>query len=211
MMQRLPWVVVVVLLVVIVWQQWRIERLVRVAVQGPGTEAVEGVSTSPRTAPPTGAREQAASRVPAGLGGTSTPQPPTSTNRPGDALPTRAGPPDRARLLAERKRSVRELGELETGERMFEELKTVTGDDPEALETLLGLLTREGRLRRQLERKAEDGEISREQLARALEFLELESEGYAERVLEPWQFDRYREVRQSWARGREHPDRDSTD
>jgi hypothetical protein len=94
---------------------------------------------------------------------------------------------------------------------MFEELKIVVGDDQRLLPALLKLLFREGRLRRQLEQQAEEGRITRQTLAKGIEHLRAESEAQAERLLllTRRQCDGYREVRQSWKRGREHPDRDS--
>lgn len=132
-------------------------------------------------------------------------------SQPDGVTETAPGVPDRSRLLRQRAQEVKALEPKETGERMFEELKTVVADDSQRLNELLAILTREGRLRRQLEEKAAAGEITQQTLLNALEHLQLESETQAEGLLTRRQFDRYREVRQSWKRGRAHPDRDSQD
>jgi len=157
-------------------------------------------------APATQAKETAESRAP-------NPPPrhsPTAdASKSGGGLPSRAGRPNVPALLAERREAVRNMGPEETGQRMFEELKIVVGEDQAPLPALVELLVQEGRSRRQLEEQAKAGEITPEALAKGIEHLRSESEAQAESMLTPRQFDRYREVRQSWRRGREHPDRDS--
>ena len=174
--------VILLLLVVIIWQQYQY------------------LGHSPANLPPGEQVSEPPVLRPGGQQG-----------QPGGETESAPGVPDRSRLLRQRAQEVKALEPKETGERMFEELKTVVEDDPQKLDELLGILTREGRLRRQLVDKAAAGEITQQKLASALEHLQLESEAQAERLLTLRQFDRYREVRQSWKRGRAHPDRDSQD
>lgn len=93
-----------------------------------------------------------------------------------------------------------------TGQRMFEELKYVVGEDQEVLSKLTERMILEGRLRRELENKAAQREISESVLRAGLLQLSIESETFAQALLDADQFNRYRDVRQSWRRGRAHPD-----
>ena len=177
---KLVWVFLAVLLAVIAWQQLQINQL------GPPTTQQEpNVSTATQqTTPP--------------------PNPAVAKNNVG-----RAGPEaitNARRLLEQRARQIQQLNPEATGQRMFEELKYVTDDDQSLLAKLAEHLIIEGRQRRQLEQQASQGEIQQEQLTTALRELADNSETYAKDLLTPTQFNRYREVRQSWRRGRAHQD-----
>ncbi|MEN1726874.1 MAG: hypothetical protein AAGJ52_00415 [Pseudomonadota bacterium] len=94
---------------------------------------------------------------------------------------------------------------------MFEELQTVVVNDPQVLSQLVGQLVEEAQSLRELERQRDGGLLSEEAVEAAKTDLMQRSEALAESLLTRRQFDRYREVRQSWRHGRVHPDRDSTD
>lgn len=187
--QKLPmllWVFLGVLLAVIAWQQLRINQLVVPAVIE-GTSPAINSTTPVQIEPELSAITQPANngRAPIVVGQNTT--------------------ADARRLLEQRARHVRELNPEATGQRMFEELKFISGDDQNLLSKLTERLVIEGRARRQLEEQTAKGEINQEQLTVALQQLINESEVVAKALLNPAQFDRYREVRQSWKRGRAHP------
>lgn len=183
----LVWALLVGLLVVVAWQQLQIGRLSEAEVMqrsGAITETDESVLES------------------------SASQPATSAAEIDPSLLSGAGPDtvDNARRLMDRRaREIRQLSPEATGQRMFEELKFVAGDDQATLTRLTQQLIIEGRQRRSLEQQAASGAIDQDALAIALQTLVEESESFAKEVLTPAQFDRYREVRQSWRRGRAHP------
>ncbi len=117
--------------------------------------------------------------------------------------------PDIKGVLKARKKLVEEMTPEQTGFRMFDELKTVTGDDPELLEAIMERLVEESATQKELENQLAAGDLNEAEFWDEVEQLRMETEEFAEALLEPLQFDRYREVRQSWAKGRIHPDRDS--
>lgn len=117
--------------------------------------------------------------------------------------------PDIKNTLKNRKKYTLELPAEDTGQRMFEELKTVTGDNRELLNVILAQLLEESAQQKKLEQMLKDGEITKEAFWDEVYELRLSTETTVEDILEPLQFDRYREVRQSWSKGRIHPDRDS--
>ena len=116
---------------------------------------------------------------------------------------------NRRSILRERKEQVDNATPVETTERMLEELLTVTEDDTEAYNQLLQTLVLEARLQKQLDLELESSDMTQEEYAQAVELLRMEVLEDAESFLKPLQFDRYRELRQSWNKGRMHPDRDS--
>jgi len=190
--QKMPWALWVflgLLLAVIGWQQLQINQLI-----GPSTQ-IESVSQ-------TGVESSATSKQ--------TQQPPVqnperqidSSSIRGAGAETVA---DARRMLEQRVRAIQQEDPEITGQRMFEELQFVTGDDEASLKALIQRLILEGRINRQLQQQVANGELDQDQLALKLEELVNESESYAKEILNPEQFDRYREVRQSWRRGRAHP------
>ncbi|WP_395377228.1 hypothetical protein [Marinicella sp. W31] len=116
---------------------------------------------------------------------------------------------NRRGLLRERKEQVANATPAETTDRMLEELRTVTEDDTDAYNRLLEVLVAEARIQKQLDLELESSDMTAEEYAQAVELLRMEVLEDAESFLKPLQFDRYREVRQSWNKGRMHPDRDS--
>jgi len=185
--QKMPWVLwafLGLLIAVIAWQQLQINQLAE------PESVTDGTTQTVAQSSPTQAAEPSQ-------------RPPVTSNRPA------AGPnavADARRLLQRRAREVRQLDPEITGQRMFEELKFVTDDDQALLAKLAEQLVIEGRQRRQLEQQASAGDINQEQLTTALRQLHDDSEAFAKDLLTPGQFDRYREVRQSWRRGRAHED-----
>ncbi len=171
------WIFLGVLITVVVWQQFQISRL-------------------DNTAPSAGESAQADSQA---ATSSSSLTPPPSRGNGSEAIE------EARRMIELRAREVRRLNPEATGQRMFEELKFVTGEDQTLLASLTERLVIEGRTRREYQEQASRGEINQEQLTSALQQLVDESEAFAEELLDPAQFDRYREVRQSWRRGRAHP------
>ena len=183
----LVWCLLAGLLAVVAWQQLQIGRL----------SEPDAIQRSASTEVTDGA-----------VAAISESQPVTQAPELDPALLSGAGPDtvDTARRLMDRRaREVRQLDPEATGQRMFEELKFVAGDDQAALTRLTQQLIIEGRERRVLEQQAASGALDQEALATALQTLVEDSEAFAKEVLTPAQFDRYREVRQSWRRGRAHP------
>ncbi len=117
--------------------------------------------------------------------------------------------PNIKRILKDRKREVEDMTPEQTGLRMFEELKTVTGNDRELLNAITQRLVEEAAEQKALEQSLAESELTTDEFWDEIEQMRIETEEYAESLLEPLQFDRFREVRQSWAKGRIHPDRDS--
>ncbi len=184
---KLPWVLWVflgLLIAVIAWQQLQINQLITPS--SPPTEAVN--QTANQSSPAQPSIETAGQ--------------PTITTRNTDPATTIT---NARRLIEQRARDVRQQNPEVTGQRMFEELKFVVGEDQTLLTKLTEQLILEGRIRRQFEARAAKGEINQEQLTAALKQLVDDSEVFAEDLLTLEQFDRYREVRQSWRRGRAHP------
>ena len=188
---RIAWVLIALFMGILIWQQFQINQLVQVS----SKNSIE--STQQATA-----KAQSVEQV----SSIQTDSQPQINSRKVGINKKRAG-----ELLAQRRQEARMLGPQATGQRMFEELKIIAGEDQQVLPALLKILLHEGRLQRELTEKSSSGEIAQDALVSAIERLRMESETKAESLLTPSQFDRYREVRQSWKRGRTHPDRDSRD
>ncbi len=95
----------------------------------------------------------------------------------------------------------------EVAQQRLKELKRLVGEGPQ-LERALAILSQEAQGRRQLEQKAREGTLSREGLRKALMQLRTHTDEQIEQLLTPKLFDQYRELRQSWSKGRPHPDPD---
>jgi chromosome segregation ATPase len=119
--------------------------------------------------------------------------------------------PNIKQTMKDRKKITQQMPAEQTGLRMFDELKTVTGDNQELLNEITAKLVEEAAEQKQLEQQLADKQLTTKEFWKEVEELRIETEEYAESLLKPLQFDRYREVRQSWAKGRIHPDRDSRD
>ncbi len=139
----------------------------------------------------------------------SQPQQPANRVTTPSRIADRGKKPNIKGVLKERKKMVAEMTPEQTGLRMFDELKTVTGDDPELLEAIMERLVEESATQKELETQLAAGDLTEAEFWDEVEQMRMETEEFAEALLEPLQFDRYREVRQSWAKGRIHPDRDS--
>lgn len=126
-----------------------------------------------------------------------------------NSLSDKSKKPSIKRILKDRKREVEDMTPEQTGLRMFEELKTVTGNDRELLNAITQRLVEEAAEQKALEQSLAESELTTDEFWDEIEQMRIETEEYAESLLEPLQFDRFREVRQSWAKGRIHPDRDS--
>ncbi|WP_198538368.1 hypothetical protein [Marinicella sediminis] len=116
--------------------------------------------------------------------------------------------PDIKNTLKDRKKGTLEMSSEETGMRMFQELKTVT-QDQEQLNEIMNRLLEEAELQSDLERSLSNGDITTDEFWDEVEQMRMETDDFAYDLLEIKQYDRFREVRQSWSKGRIHPDRDS--
>ncbi len=133
----------------------------------------------------------------------------TVKNPSSKSIPNQAKKPNIRQTLKNRKQSVSEMSPEQTGLRMFEELKTVTGNDQELLNELTQKLIEEAATQKELESALAQGDYTTIEFWEEVEQMRMETDEFAESLLEPLQYDRFREVRQSWAKGRIHPDRDS--
>jgi len=144
---KLPWALWVfmgLLITMIVWQQVQINQL---ATSAPSQHAsMPSKNMSPATQFPSKPDLMASSQRASGAAGS-------------DAVN------NARKLLEQRARKIKQLKPEITGQRMFKELKFITGDDQTLLAKLSEHLIHEGRLRREIEQRAARGEIQSAQLA----------------------------------------------